>query len=215
MSRVYWIVAFAVVLVVFGVVTDVFGLMYTLSTAPCWVQARIGNLAVWEPGFYSRTVTLPDGSVGYLLVGSREVFKEIVPYTPLTAELVGTVALAPTFSAADVEGWTHQREPWFTIGTPVLCSDFLPGETGWNGGIFGIAQYFSHSDAIYPFHIIYESGARRDPTGSGPIVDFSPASYRHAKKLAVADLTTEQRTIYEAWRAEAYGQAARGFLGRK
>lgn len=32
MSRVYWVVAFAVALVVFGVVTDVFGMMYTLST---------------------------------------------------------------------------------------------------------------------------------------------------------------------------------------
>lgn len=39
MSRVYWVVAFAVALVVFGVVTDVFGLMYTLSTAPGWAQA--------------------------------------------------------------------------------------------------------------------------------------------------------------------------------
>lgn len=109
------------------------------------VLARIGNLDVWEPGFYSRTVTLPDGSVGYLLVGSREVFKEIVPYTELTAELVGTVALAPTFSAAEVEGWVSDREPWFVVGTPVLCSDFLPGEAGWDGGRFGIAQYVRKS----------------------------------------------------------------------
>lgn len=51
MSRVYWIVAFAVALVVFGVVTDVFGLMYTLSTAPGWVQAgavvRIILMMIW------------------------------------------------------------------------------------------------------------------------------------------------------------------------
>ena len=51
MSRVYWIVAFAVALVVFGVVTDVFGLMYTLSTAPGWVQAgavvRIVLMLIW------------------------------------------------------------------------------------------------------------------------------------------------------------------------
>lgn len=172
------------------------------------VLARNGNLEFWEPGFYSRTVTQPDGSVGYLLVGSREVFKEIVPYTSLTAELVGTVTLAPTFSAADVEGWTRSREPWFAVGTPVLCSDFLPGETGWNGGIFGIAQYFSHSDAIYPFHIIYECGARRDFIGSGTIVDFSPAAYRYVKKLDVADLTPEQRTIYEAWRTGACSSSA-------
>lgn len=59
-----------------------------------------------------------------------------------------------------------------------------------------------------PFHIICERGARRNSTGSGTIVDFSPASYRYAKKLDVADLTTEQRTIYEAWRAEAYGPSA-------
>jgi hypothetical protein len=39
MSRVYWIVAFAVALVIFGVVTDVFGMLYMLSTAPGWVQA--------------------------------------------------------------------------------------------------------------------------------------------------------------------------------
>ena len=51
MSRVYWIVAFAVVLVVFGVVTDVFGLMYTLSTASGWFQAgavvRIILMLIW------------------------------------------------------------------------------------------------------------------------------------------------------------------------
>ena len=51
MSRVYWIVAFAVALVVFGVVTDVFGLMYTLSTAPGWVQAgavvRVILMLIW------------------------------------------------------------------------------------------------------------------------------------------------------------------------
>lgn len=39
MSRVYWVVAFAVVIVVFSVVTDVFGLLYTLSVVPWWVQA--------------------------------------------------------------------------------------------------------------------------------------------------------------------------------
>ena len=172
------------------------------------VLARRNNMDFWEPGFYSRAVTLPDGSVGYLLVGSREVFKEIVPYTDITIGLIGTIALAPTFSAADVEGWTHQREPWFAVGTPVLCSDFLPGETGWNGGRFGIAQYFSHSHDIYPFHIIYERGARRDFTGSGTIVDFSPAAYRYVKKLDVADLTPEQRRVYEAWQAEACGPSA-------
>lgn len=169
------------------------------------VLARRNNMDFWEPGFYSRTVTLPDGSVGYLLVGSRKVYREIVPYTELTAELVGTVALAPTLSAAEVEGWVSDRKPWFVVGTPVLCSDFLPGEAGWNGGRFGIAQYFSHIYDIYPFHIICERGARRDSTGSGTIVDFSPAAYRYAKKLDVADLTTKQRTIYEAWRTEAYG----------
>lgn len=51
MSRVYWIVAFAVALVVFGVVTDVFGLMYTLSNVPGWVQAgavvRIILMLIW------------------------------------------------------------------------------------------------------------------------------------------------------------------------
>lgn len=72
------------------------------------VLARRNNMDFWEPGFYSRTVTLPDGSVGYLLVGSRKVYREIVPYTELTAELVGTVALAPTFSAAEVEGYGYE-----------------------------------------------------------------------------------------------------------
>ena len=172
------------------------------------VLARASNLDVWEPGFYSRSVTLPDGSAGHMLCGSSEVFKEIVPYTNLTAGLIGTISLAPTFSAADVEGWINDREPWFTVGTPVLCSDFLPGETGWDGGRFGIAQYFSHSDDIYPFHIICEHGARRNPTGSGTVVNFSSASYRYTKKLDVADLTTEQRTIYEAWQAEACGPSA-------
>lgn len=51
MSRVYWIVAFAVVLVVFGVVTDVFGMLYTLSVVPWWVQAgavvRIILMLIW------------------------------------------------------------------------------------------------------------------------------------------------------------------------
>lgn len=51
MSRVYWVVAFAVALVVFGVVTDVFGMLYTLSTAPGWVQAgavvRIVLMLIW------------------------------------------------------------------------------------------------------------------------------------------------------------------------
>ena len=75
------------------------------------VLARNGNLEFWEPGFYSRTVTQPDGSVVHLLVGSREVFKEIVPYTSLTAELVGTVALAPTFSAASTETTSSRRSP--------------------------------------------------------------------------------------------------------
>lgn len=172
------------------------------------VLARRNNMDFWEPGFYSRTVTLPDGSVGYLLVGSSEVFKEIVPYTELTAELIGTIALAPTFSAAEVEGWVSDREPWFTVGTPVLCSDFLPGEAGWNGGRFGIAQYFSHSHDIYPFHIIYERGARRDFTGSGTIVDFSPAAYRYVKKIDMVDLTSAQRRVYEAWQAEACGPSA-------
>lgn len=39
MSRAYCVVAFAIALVVFGVVTDVFGMLYTLSTMPGWVQA--------------------------------------------------------------------------------------------------------------------------------------------------------------------------------
>ncbi len=99
-------------------------------------------------------------------------------------------------------------EPWFVVGTPVLCSDFLPGEAGWDGGRFGIAQYFSHSDDIYPFHIIYERGARRDFIGSGTIVDFSPAAYRYVKKLDMVDLTSEQRRVYEAWQAEACGPSA-------
>lgn len=51
MSRVYWVVAFAVALVVFGVVTDVFGMLYTLSTMPGWVQAgavvRIVLMLIW------------------------------------------------------------------------------------------------------------------------------------------------------------------------
>ena len=38
------------------------------------VLARISNLDVWEPGFYSRTVTLPDGSVGHMLCGSQEFY---------------------------------------------------------------------------------------------------------------------------------------------
>jgi hypothetical protein len=48
MSRVYWVVAFAVALVV---VTDVFGMLYTLSTMPGWVQAgavvRIILMLIW------------------------------------------------------------------------------------------------------------------------------------------------------------------------
>lgn len=51
MSRAYCVVAFAVALVVFGVVTDVFGRMYTLSTMPGWVQAgavvRIVLMLIW------------------------------------------------------------------------------------------------------------------------------------------------------------------------
>lgn len=51
MSRVYWIVTFAVVIVVFSVVTDVFGLLYTLSVVPWWVQAgavvRIILMLIW------------------------------------------------------------------------------------------------------------------------------------------------------------------------
>lgn len=50
MSREYRMVAFAVALV-FGVVTDVFGLMYTLSTASGWFQAgavvRIVLMLIW------------------------------------------------------------------------------------------------------------------------------------------------------------------------
>lgn len=38
MFRAYWIVAFAIALVVFGIVTDVFGVLYTLSTMPGWVS---------------------------------------------------------------------------------------------------------------------------------------------------------------------------------
>lgn len=51
MSRAYCVVAFAIVLIVFGVVTDVFGMLYTLSTMPGWVQAgavvRIILLLIW------------------------------------------------------------------------------------------------------------------------------------------------------------------------
>lgn len=52
MSRAYCVVAFAIALVVFGVVTDVFGmLLYTLSTMPGWVQAgavvRIILMLIW------------------------------------------------------------------------------------------------------------------------------------------------------------------------
>lgn len=136
------------------------------------------------------------------------MFKEIVPYTNLTVGLIGTIALAPTFSAADVEGWIRAREPWFTVGTPVLYSDYLPGEAGWDGGRFGIAQYFSHCDDMYPFHIVYEEGVRRDCTGSGIIVDFSHVRYRYVKKLDEAALTPEQRRVYEAWQAEACGSSA-------
>ena len=43
--------AFAIALVVFGVVTDVFGMLYTLSTMPGWVQAgavvRIILMLIW------------------------------------------------------------------------------------------------------------------------------------------------------------------------
>ena len=169
------------------------------------VLARNGNLDFWEPGFYSRTVTQPDGSVGYLLVGSREVFKEIVPYTGFTADLIGTIAPMPMFSAADMEGWICDREPWFTIGTPVLCSNYLPGDVGWDGGRFGIAHYFSDSDDSYPFRVICGDGARNYPDGVGVIVDFSSAPYRYIKKLDEAALTPAQREIYEAWRTGAYG----------
>lgn len=51
MFRAYWIVAFAIALVVFGVVTDVFGMLYTLSTMQGWVQAgavvRIILMLIW------------------------------------------------------------------------------------------------------------------------------------------------------------------------
>lgn len=51
MFRAYWIVAFAIALVVFGVVTDVFGVLYTLSIMPGWVQAgavvRIILMLIW------------------------------------------------------------------------------------------------------------------------------------------------------------------------
>ena len=50
MSREYRMAAFAVALV-FSVVTDVFGLMYTLSTASGWFQAgavvRIVLMLIW------------------------------------------------------------------------------------------------------------------------------------------------------------------------
>ena len=51
MSRVYCVVAIFVALVVFGIVTDVFGVLYTLSTMPGWVQAgavvRIILMLIW------------------------------------------------------------------------------------------------------------------------------------------------------------------------
>ena len=51
MSRAYCVVAFAIALFVFGVVTDVFGMLYTLSTMPGWVQAgavvRIILMLIW------------------------------------------------------------------------------------------------------------------------------------------------------------------------
>ena len=51
MSRAYCVVAFAIALVVFGVVTDVFGMLYTLSTMPGWIQAgavvRIILMLIW------------------------------------------------------------------------------------------------------------------------------------------------------------------------
>lgn len=51
MHVVYKIVTFSIVLVVFGVVTDVFGMLYTLSTMPGWVQAgaviRIVLMLIW------------------------------------------------------------------------------------------------------------------------------------------------------------------------
>lgn len=169
------------------------------------VLARISNLDVWEPEFYSRAVTLPDGSTGHLLVGHKEVFKEIIPYTDFTAKLIGTIAPMPTFSAADVEGWICDREPWFIVGTPVLCSDSLPGDEGWDGGQFGIAQYFSDSDDSYPFRVVCGDGARNYPGGVGVIVDLSSVPYRYVKKLDEAALTPAQREIYEAWRTQAYG----------
>lgn len=50
MSRAYRVVAFAIALV-FGVVTDVFGMLYTLSTMPGWIQAgavvRIILMLIW------------------------------------------------------------------------------------------------------------------------------------------------------------------------
>lgn len=51
MSRAYCVVVFAIALIVFGVVTDVFGMLYTLSTMPGWVQAgavvRIILMLIW------------------------------------------------------------------------------------------------------------------------------------------------------------------------
>lgn len=51
MSRAYCVVAFFVALVVFGIVTDVFGVLYTLSTMLGWVQAgavvRIILMLIW------------------------------------------------------------------------------------------------------------------------------------------------------------------------
>lgn len=51
MFRAYWVVVFAIALVVFGVVTDVFGMLYTLSNMPGWVQAgavvRIILMLIW------------------------------------------------------------------------------------------------------------------------------------------------------------------------
>ena len=152
---------------------------------------------------------MPDGSVGYLLVGCGEVFKEIVPYTDLTAELVGTIAIAPTFSPVDVDGWVCEREPWFTIGTPVLYSDDLPGDEGWEGGRFGLALYFSYQkDSPYPFHVAhaYKTGGTTD--GSGIVVDFAVESCRYVKEVAKADLTPEQREICEALKISAYGPSA-------
>ena len=60
MSRAYCVVAFAIALVVFGVVTDVFGVLYTLSTMPGGVQAgavvRIILLLIWLGGIISDLV---------------------------------------------------------------------------------------------------------------------------------------------------------------